>query len=176
VYNEKIMKYKKALIIFCAVLFFLAALTSYLNRIIFPRLIKKIAIERIEEALKRKVEIGSIHFNWVRGFIIDKIKIYEKDSPNAVFAQADQVSFGIIFFPGFKHYKITIPFINVRSPSVHLIRTAKDTWNFSDMYVPPKPSAFERSPGEALPSTTENCWWMMYPPRANGANSSIISI
>jgi len=137
------MKYKKALIIFCAVLFFLAALTSYLNRIIFPRLIKKIAIERIEEALKRKVEIGSIHFNWVRGFIIDKIKIYEKDSPNAVFAQADQVSFGIIFFPGFKHYKITIPFINVRSPSVHLIRTAKDTWNFSDMYVPPKPSAFE---------------------------------
>lgn len=131
------MKYKKALIIFCAVLFFLAALTSYLNRIIFPRLIKKIAIERIEEALKRKVEIGSIHFNWVRGLIIDKIKIYEKDPNNAVFAQADQVSFGIIFFPGFKHYRVTIPFINVRSPSVHLIRRTQDTWNFSDIYAPP---------------------------------------
>src|SRR5476649_2367314 len=106
------MKYKKALIILCAVLFFLTALTLYLNRVIFPHLIKKIAIEHLEETLKRKVEIGSIHFNWVRGLIIDKIRIYEKDSTDTVFAQADQVSFGILFFPGFKHYRITIPFIN----------------------------------------------------------------
>src|SRR5208283_1158423 len=109
------MRYKKALIVLCAVLFFLTALTSYLNRVIFPRLIKKIAVERIEEALQRKVEIGSIHFNWVRGIIIDKIRIYENGSNDAVFAQADQVSFGIIFFPGFKHYRITVPFIHVRS-------------------------------------------------------------
>ena len=78
---KNLMRYKKALIIICAILFFLTALTFYLNRVIFPRLIKKIAIEHIEEALKRKVEIGTIHFNWVRGIIIDKIKIYEKD-PN----------------------------------------------------------------------------------------------
>src|SRR5271154_3878606 len=83
---KKSMKYKKALIIICAVLFFLTALTFYLNRVIFPQLIKKIVIERIEETLKRKVEIGSIHFNWVRGFIIDKIKIYEKNSTDTVFA------------------------------------------------------------------------------------------
>ena len=140
------MKYKKILIVLCAVLFFLAALTSYVNRVIFPRLIKKIAVERIEEALKRKVEISSIHFSWVKGFIINKIKIYEKDSNDAVFAQADQVSFGIIIFPGIKHYRITIPFINVRSPSAHLIRTGPDTWNFSDMYAPTgtkKPSSLE---------------------------------
>jgi hypothetical protein len=135
------MKYKRILIILCAVLFFLAALTSYLNRIIFPQLIKKIAIERIEEILKRKVEIGSIRFNWVRGFVIDKIKIYEKDPADAIFAQADQVSFGIILFPGFKHYRITIPYINVRSPSVHLIRAAEDTWNFSDMLASPSATA-----------------------------------
>src|ERR1700690_1684700 len=84
--------YQKLIIILCVVIFFLTALTVYLNRILFPQLIKKIAIERIEQALKRKVEIGNIHFNWVRGFIIDKIKIYEKDSANTVFAQADQVS------------------------------------------------------------------------------------
>jgi len=135
------MKYKKFLLVLCSVLFFLGALTFYLNRVIFPQLIKKIAIERIEETLKRKVEIGTIHFNWVRGFIIDKIKIYEKDSPDAVFAQADQVSFGVIFFPGVKHYRITIPFIDVRSPSVHLIRTGPNTWNFSDMYAPPATAA-----------------------------------
>jgi AsmA-like C-terminal region len=137
VYNENIMKYKKVLIVLCAVLFFLTALTTYLNRVIFPRLIKKFAVERIEEALKRKVEIGSIHFNWVRGIIIDKFKVYEKDSNDAVFAQADQVSFGIIFFPGSKRTRITIPFINVRSPSVRLIRTGIDIWNFSDISAPP---------------------------------------
>src|SRR5271154_3537798 len=120
-YNKRVMKYKKLIIVFCAVLFFLAALTFYLNRVIFPQLVKKIVIERIEETIKRKVEIDSIHFNWVKGFIIDKIKIYDKDSSDAVLAQADQVSFGIIFFPGFKHYRITIPFINVNSPSIHLI-------------------------------------------------------
>jgi AsmA-like C-terminal region len=137
------MKYKKFFIVLFAILFFLTAITFYLNRVIFPGLIKTIVIERIEEALNRKIEIGSIHLNWVRGFIIDKIKVYEKAPSDIVFAQAEQVSFGIIFFPGVKHYRITIPFINVRSPSVHLIRTGKDTWNFNDMYVPQKPSDFE---------------------------------
>ena len=129
------MNYKKAILVLCTVLFFLTALTFYLNRVIFPRLIKRIAIERIEEAIKRKVEIGSIHLNWFKGFIIDRIKIYEKAPNDAVFAQADQVSFGILFFPGFKHHRITIPFINVQSPSVHLIRTAENTWNFTDIYT-----------------------------------------
>ncbi len=127
------MKYKKVLIIAFSVIFFISALTSYINRVIFPRLIKKIAVERIEEILKRKVEIGSIHFNWVRGFIIDKIKVYDNGPDSTVFAQAQQVSFGIIIFPGIKQYRITIPYINVRSPSVHLIRTSQDTWNFSDI-------------------------------------------
>jgi len=129
------MKYKKALIIILSVLFFLTALTVYLNRVTFPQLIKKITIERLEETLKRKVEIGSIHFSWVRGIIIDKIKIYEKSPSDAVLAQAEQVSFGIIFWPGFKHYRITIPYINVRSPSIHLIRTSINSWNFSDLFV-----------------------------------------
>ena len=91
-----------------------------------------------------------MHFNWIRGFIIDKIKIYEKDKTDAVFAQADQVSFGVLFFPGFKHYRITIPFINVRSPSVHLVRTAQNTWNFSDMYAPPPAAKTTTAP--AAPS------------------------
>jgi len=123
----------------------MAALTTYINRVVFPRLIKKIAVERLENSLKRKVEMGSIRFSWVKGFIIDRIKIYEKGSSNSVFAQADQVSFGIIFFPGFKHPRITIPFITIRSPSVNLIRTTDTSWNFSDILAsqtqtPPEPT------------------------------------
>lgn len=159
-YNEILMKYKKVLIILCAVLFFLAALTSYINRIIFPRLIKKIAIQRIENALNRKVEIESIRFNWIKGFIIDKIKIHEKTTPDTIFAQADQVSFGLILFPGFKHYRITIPYINVSSPSVHLIRTGDNTWNFSDMLPPFSPAATSAAGGAKTgkPPAFEIAW------------------
>jgi len=132
----------------------MAALTFYLNRVIFPRLIKKIAIERIEATIKRKVEIGSIHLNWVRGIVIDKIKIYEKDSNDIVFAQADQLSFGILLFPGTKHYRITIPYINVRSPSVHLIRTGEDTWNFSDLYASSPSPATGATTSAATPEKT----------------------
>ena len=147
------MRFKKILIILLSILFFLTALTFYLNHVIFPRLIKKIAVERIEEVLKRKVEIGSMHFNWIRGFVVDRIKIYDKNPSGEVFAQAQQVSFGVLFFPGIKHYRMTIPYINVRSPSVHLIRTGADTWNFSDM-LPAPPIGGAASPaGESGPST-----------------------
>jgi len=145
------MKYRNLIIIPCAVLFFMMALTFYLNRVIFPQLVKKIAIERIEESLKRKVEIGSIHFNWFRGFIIDRIKIYEKNSDSIVFAQADQVSFGLLIFPDFKHFRVTIPFINVESPSVRLIRLGENTWNFSDLLPSNGPS---NQPAVATPPPT----------------------
>jgi len=146
------MKYKRILILLCSLLFFLTALTFYLNRVIFPQLIKKIAVQQIEKALKRKAEIGTIHFNWFRGIIIDKIKIYEKDSSELVFAQAEQVSFGFILIPGFKHYRISIPFIHVRSPAVHLVRTATDAWNFSD--IPSTPS----TAGGESPSALDISW------------------
>jgi len=153
------MKIPRWLIVLCAVLFFGAALTFYLNRVLFPQLIKKIAVERAQEQLKRKVEIGSIHFNWVKGFIIDGIKIYDKDSTDSVFAQAEEVSFGIVIFPGWKHYRVTIPFINVRSPSIHLVRTGSDTWNFTDLYSssvapaePPAASSTAPAKKSKLPS------------------------
>ena len=153
------MKYRKILVVFLSILFFLTALTIYLNRVVFPRLIKKIAVERIEEVLKRKVEIGSIHFNWIRGFVVDKIKIYDKNPSGTVFAQAQQVSFGILFFPGLKHYRITIPYITVLSPSVHFIRTAADTWNFSDILpASSAPAAGAAAPKPSNPSPFEIAW------------------
>ncbi|MDE2027696.1 MAG: DUF748 domain-containing protein, partial [Candidatus Omnitrophica bacterium] len=140
---------KKLLIIIASLVFFLAALTIYLNRVVFPQVIKNVAVQRLEEVLKRRVEIGSIHFNWFRGFIIDKIKIHEKSSPQDIFVQADQVSFGVLVFPGLKHFRISIPYINVRSPSVHLVRTGVDTWNFSDMLPASTTPAAMPPPGGA---------------------------
>ncbi len=129
------MKKNKIIFIVLGVIFFLGALTFYLNRVFFPVALKNIVVTQAEAFLQRKVEIGSLHFNWVKGFIADKIKVYQKDSGQS-FIQAERLSFGIIFIPGFKQHKITIPFINVESPSAHLIRHA-DAWNFSDLLNAP---------------------------------------
>ncbi|MEI7998353.1 MAG: DUF748 domain-containing protein [Candidatus Omnitrophota bacterium] len=121
------------ILIFLAVVFFLTALTYYSNRFIFPTVIKKIAVEQAQKFLDRKVEIESLHFNWLKGMIVNKIKIYQKDSPNDVLVQAEKISLGFIFIPGFKQHQLTIPNINVQSPSLHLIHQADNQWNFSDL-------------------------------------------
>ena len=99
------MKKHRLFIVIAGIVFFLAALTFYLNRVVFPVQIKKIAIAQAENFLKRKVEIEALHFNWVKGFVVDKIKIYQKNS-DQVFLQAQRISFGIIFIPGIKQHKI----------------------------------------------------------------------
>ncbi len=137
------MKYRW-IIISLSVVFFLTALTIYVNRVIFPTVVKKIAIEQAQNFLKRKVEIGSIHFNWVRGIVIKKIKIYQKDSPRDVFAEAEKISLGVIFIPGFKQHKLTFPFIKIHSPSLHLIHQANGQWNFSDLLQVPAAKPNER--------------------------------
>ncbi len=141
------MKHKKLIIITLAVIFFITAVTLYVNRVIFPKLVRKIAIEQAQHFLKRKVEIGNIRFSWVKGFIIDKVKVYQKDSTTDVLVQAEGITFGIIIIPGIKQHQITIPFVNVNHPSAHLIRTGPDAWNFSDLIPAPEaPKAAEEKP------------------------------
>ncbi|MDO8675695.1 MAG: AsmA-like C-terminal region-containing protein [Candidatus Omnitrophota bacterium] len=131
------MKWQKPLIIIAAVVFFLTALTVYVNRVILPVQAKKFVTSQAEAFLKRKVEFEALHFNWVKGFIVEKLKVYQKGSQDQVFLQADRLSFGLIVIPGAKQYKVTIPFINLEHPFVHIIRRGVDEWNFSDLLAPP---------------------------------------
>jgi hypothetical protein len=135
----------KWIIITLSIFFFLTALTFYLNRVIFPKVIKKIAIEQAENFLKRKVEIESLHFNWLKGVVVNKLKIYQNDSTD-VFIQAEKVSIGVIFIPGIKQHKLIFPSITVQSPSAHLIRQGNDQWNFSDLLAPPPSTDNKPSP------------------------------
>ena len=125
------MKKNKILLIILGIVFFLGSLTFYLNRVVFPVALQKIVVSHAESFLKRKVEIGSLHFNWVKGFVADKVKVYQKESDQS-FVQAERLSFGLIFIPGFKQHRVTIPFITIEGPSAHLVRSG-GTWNFSDL-------------------------------------------
>ena len=116
-----------------AIVFFLGCLTYYANRVFLPSFVKKIAVEGAQKFLNRKVEIESLHFNWIRGIVVNKIKIYQKDSSTTVLLQAEKLSSGIVFIPGFKKHTLIFPNIKIESPSVHLIHETDNQWNFSDL-------------------------------------------
>jgi hypothetical protein len=130
------------IIVIVSIVVLLTTLTIYVNRVLLPVQIKKIAITQAKNFLKRNVEIGSLHFNWVKGLIVDDIRIYQVDSTD-IFFQAERISMGIIFIPGFKEHTLTIPFVDILKPQVKLSRREAQDWNFSDLLVPPsndKPS------------------------------------
>jgi len=135
------MKWRKPLIIIAAAVFFLTALTVYVNRVILPVQAKKFVTSQAEAFFKRKVEFEALHFNWVKGFIVEKLKVYQKGSQDQVFLQVERLSFGLMVIPGTKQYKITIPFINLEHPFAHIIRRGPDEWNFSDLLAAPSAKA-----------------------------------
>ncbi len=124
------------IIISLSVIFFLTALTFWANRIYFPTVIHKIAIEEAQKFLKRKIEIESLRFNWLKGVVLNNVKVYQKESSTEVLVEAEKVSIGLIFIPGFKQHTLILPFINIQSPSLHLIHQANGQWNFSDLLSP----------------------------------------
>lgn len=127
----------KWIIISLSVVFFLTALTLYVNRVVFPNVVRKIAVEQAENYLKRKVEIGSIGFNWLKGVVIDRIKISQKDAPQEVFVQAEKITIAIVFIPGFKQHQLILSSISIHNPSVALIHQGGNNWNFTDLLTPP---------------------------------------
>ncbi len=133
----------KWIIITLSIIFFLGSLTFWANQVFLPTIVKKIAIEQAQNFLKRKVEIESIHFSWVKGIVINNIKIYQKDSLDKVFLQAERISSGILFVPGVKTHKLILTSLNIDSLSVLLVHQT-DTWNFSDLLIIPQTSPSSR--------------------------------
>ncbi len=132
------MSKKKPIWIFVVigVIVLITGLTIFINRVILPVQIKNIAITQAKNFLKRNVEIGNLRFSWVKGLMVDDVRIYQKDSTE-LFFQSRRISVGIIFIPGFKQHQLTIPFVDVLEPEVHLSRQKTQEWNFSDLLTPP---------------------------------------
>ena len=133
------MRKKNTLIfIFIGTALFFVGLTIYVNRILLPIQVKKIAITQAQRYLKRRVDISSIHFSWVKGFVLEGVTVNQKDSSETLF-KAERINLGVIFIPGFKQHQLTFPYITVEKPYVRLQRLKDSTWNFSDLLGPNGP-------------------------------------
>ena len=108
----------------------------YVQNIFLPVQFKHFVIAKAQEYLHRHVTIDEIHFNPLRGFIVRNLIVYQKDAPDRVFLQADELAFHVLLAPIFQKKILLIPSISVKGPVIQLTREDKDRWNFSDLITP----------------------------------------
>lgn len=127
---------KKTFYILITILLLAASLYLYVENIFLPIQLKRFITAKAEDFLKRPVTIAEIHFNLLRGFVIQEIMVYQKDSPALPFIQIDEVSLNIFLAPFFSPQAVIIPSVYLKRPFVHLIRQGEASWNFSDLLRP----------------------------------------
>ena len=105
----------------------------YIQNIFLPVQFKRFVITRAQEYLHRNVTIDKIHFSPLSGFVVRNLTVYQKDDPERVFLQADEVTFHVLLAPVFQRKIILIPSMRVSGPFVQITREETTRWNFSDL-------------------------------------------
>ena len=126
-----IMK-RKALLIILLIICILATGVFYLEQIFLPVKFKKTVILKAQDFFERPVDIQSIKFNPLKGFIVQNVQIFEKDDQQAVFLSIPEISLNVFFLPFSKNSKVFIPNITLVKPQLNIIRKKDNEWNFSN--------------------------------------------
>ncbi len=138
---------KKRFVLIFLILILLGGLAVvYINRILLPVKVKALIVQKAQEYLHRKIHLGSIHFNLIKGFTIKDLTIFDKDSETTPFIHLDEATFSILYTPIIKNKNIIIPSLRIHNPSIGLTRIKEDTWNFSDMVPSQKDENVPKNP------------------------------
>jgi hypothetical protein len=109
---------------------------TYLNKFYLPVQFKQIITNKTEQLLRRKVSIGDVHYNLIKGIVIDDFKIYQKEDhllQGPPFINVKKVVLGVVIPAALKERKIIIPSITIHKPVIKATRLDKNTWDFSDI-------------------------------------------
>jgi len=129
---------KKILIILLAVFVILAIAISYLNAVYLPSKIKTILISTLEKQFQRKVTLGSLHYNLIKGIVIKNLTIYESPTlEEKPFLTIKEISFNLLYLSIFKSKTIIIPSVKIDSAQINLIRLKDNEWNLSGLNINP---------------------------------------
>jgi len=120
-------------VIFLALLLAATVAFLYFGRAVLPAKIKKIAIEKIEEFSGRPAQIVSARFSFLRGFIVEGLTIFEKESKQTPFLYIKKLSFRVLYLPLLREKKVIIPSVVLEHPQGRLTRYPGNLWNFSDI-------------------------------------------
>ncbi len=136
---------RRLLILFLFVLIFVIVAFFYIHTVFLPFQLKQIIVGKAGEFLDRKLTIGQIHYNLVKGALVKDLTLYRKDEEHLPFIHIEEARFSVLIPAIFKDQKIIIPSLTVKNPYIHLIRTDHKTWNFSDMLNKQGKSGAKRS-------------------------------
>ncbi|MBN2453622.1 MAG: DUF748 domain-containing protein [Candidatus Omnitrophica bacterium] len=120
---------KKLIHVLIALLLIVAGAISYLGSVTLPIKIHTIVTEEIERATGKRVFIDSVHFNILKGLILDRVIIYDSHS---ILIWAKSISCGVPF-SAISGQKFAIPSVTVESPAVYLERRADNSFNLGEL-------------------------------------------
>lgn len=133
-YNVVMSMIKKLSIILFVLILLIFSLAVYLNKVYLPVKAKSLIVEGIEGSIGRKVGLGAIKLNILKGLVLEDLTIAGRDpKTEPVFLRAKQVSIGWLILPIIKQKQIIIPFVNIYSPEVNLKRYAENTFNIPSL-------------------------------------------
>lgn len=123
---------KRIIFLSFAIVFFLGAVTFYINRVTIPRDLKKIIIKESSQFLGRSIRLKDISFNPFTGFTLEGLTILEQDSQD-IFATVDRVRAHLLYWTLLRHQKVVISSLTLKGMSLNLDHYAAGEWNFSDI-------------------------------------------
>ncbi len=120
----------------------LLGITLVVLRLAFPpQKIKRLIIANLESSIQRKISIGDVWFNPLRGFALNDICIYERSDERgdtedtARFFSAKRFYLRYRFSALFRR-KLEVRSISIDDPVINLRRDQAGTWNFADLIAP----------------------------------------
>ncbi|PIQ88928.1 MAG: hypothetical protein COV72_05805 [Candidatus Omnitrophica bacterium CG11_big_fil_rev_8_21_14_0_20_42_13] len=123
---------RKIIIILAVLILIFVSFAAYLNTVYLPRKARLLIATAIGDNLGRRVELGSIKLNLLKGLIIKNLNIYDEDG-KGLFLSTERVSLGWLFLPLFKKGEFVIPFVNIESPHISIKRTKEGVFNLPNI-------------------------------------------
>lgn len=105
----------------------------YVNHFFLPVKLKSYIETKASEYIKRKVTFKEIRYDFLQGFTVSDIKIFDNIEPNKIFVEINKASFNPLFLPIIKSKNIIIPSITITSPHILLTKSKDQVWNFNDL-------------------------------------------
>lgn len=122
----------RIILLLLSFVFFIGAVTFYINRVTIPKDLKKIILKESRQFLGRPVHLKDLSFNPITGFTLEGITILEKDSTE-IFTSVDRVRVHLLYWPLLRQQKVIISSLELKGISLNLIHYSPGEWNFSDL-------------------------------------------
>jgi len=137
---------KKTIIISLACFIILStAGVIYLNNVVLPKTAKSLIVKAIEDATQKKVALGSLRINILKGLVLKDLNVYDGDKKIVSVKEASC----IFWVWGLMQKKIVIPKITLKSARVFLERRKDNSFNLAEIFLFQQDSLVQPKPIQA---------------------------